>query len=776
MKLIQSRQTPMALAVLIAAGGIAAPQIAWTQESMALEEVVVTARRREENMQQVPIAVSVITGKDLLDSGGLKIDTIGKMAPNVHFEAAGGTSGVKSPIIFIRGMGQNDFIPVEDPAVGIYVDGVYMGRNIGSVFDLIDIERVEVLRGPQGTLFGRNTIGGAINIVSAAPSDEFGGSVQFSAGSDGYLEGKATVNVPFGERAGGRFSVFKRERDGYVRALQYDDLELGSDDSWGARARINADLTDNFNLDIVFDYTEANETPGAISPVAGIGGFNGSTIQLGLPVQPFAHFYNAIWSGNAASCTTAAGQAGDTSCYGPVWNTGDPYAVNSVYTDNDGNKIVPEQDVEVMGGAITLTWNIGDLELKSITGYREFDIGFYNELDFSPYILFANNHDKYEQDQFSQEFQLSGSAMNDRLSYVLGLFHFEEEGHEAIFNQISFAPPLAAPPDFFFQYLDRFIDNESQAVFGQFNFDITDRLTLTAGLRYTESDKYFNLVTRRRVGPVSDQYGALTTEETTPMVSLSWDLSDDVMFYGTYSEGYRDGSYAARFTGEVPTPLPNYDPEFVTNFEAGMKSTLMSGRVRLNVAAFTMDYEDMQVNAASNEVATSSTKENLGDATISGLEVEMKALVTDRLTVGVNLGLLDDEIDSLKGVLVSNTVTITKDNDLPNTPDYTLSLMAQYDIPMANGSNLSLRADYVTKDDYFSRPENLPENLIDNYKNLNLLATFSSADGKWQLSGGVRNATDEFYYESVTPFATFGLNFGQPVRPRTYYGAITYNF
>ncbi|MEL0307260.1 MAG: TonB-dependent receptor plug domain-containing protein, partial [Halieaceae bacterium] len=393
MKLIQSRQTPMALAVLIAAGGIAAPQIAWTQESMALEEVVVTARRREENMQQVPIAVSVITGKDLLDSGGLKIDTIGKMAPNVHFEAAGGTSGVKSPIIFIRGMGQNDFIPVEDPAVGIYVDGVYMGRNIGSVFDLIDIERVEVLRGPQGTLFGRNTIGGAINIVSAAPSDEFGGSVQFSAGSDGYLEGKATVNVPFGERAGGRFIVFKRERDGYVRALQYDDLELGSDDSWGARARINADLTDNFNLDIVFDYTEANETPGAISPVAGIGGFNGSTIQLGLPVQPFAHFYNAIWSGNAASCTTAAGQAGDTSCYGPVWNTGDPYAVNSVYTDNDGNKIVPEQDVEVMGGAITLTWNIGDLELKSITGYREFDIGFYNELDFSPYILFANNHD-----------------------------------------------------------------------------------------------------------------------------------------------------------------------------------------------------------------------------------------------------------------------------------------------------------------------------------------------------------------------------------------------
>jgi iron complex outermembrane receptor protein len=184
----------------------------------------------------------------------------------------------------------------------------------------------------------------------------------------------------------------------------------------------------------------------------------------------------------------------------------------------------------------------------------------------------------------------------------------------------------------------------------------------------------------------------------------------------------------------------------------------------------------MQVNAASNEVATSSTKENLGDATISGLEVELKALLTDRFTFGVNLGLLDDEIDSLKGTLVSNTITITKDNDLPNTPDYTLSLMAQYDIPLQSGSSLSLRADYVTKDDYYSRPENIAENLIDNYKNLNLLATYRTSDGKWQLSGGVRNATDEFYYESVTPFATFGLSFGQPVRPRTYYGAITYNF
>ena len=766
--------TLLALGLL---GTIGPPMPAYAmEETLALEEVVVTARRREENLQTVPVAVSVLTGEDLLEQGGLKIDTIGQMVPNVHFEAAGGTSGVKSPVVFIRGMGQNDFIPVEDPAVGIYLDGVYMGRNIGSVFDLIDIDRIEVLRGPQGTLFGRNTIGGAVNIISKNPGDTLAGSAQVAFGQDGYLETRATVNLPMGEQTAGRLSAFKRERDGYVDALQYNSLELGSDDIWGARLRIRSDVSDTFTVDFSADYSKSDETPGAISPIGGIGGFNGETIRLGLPAQPFAHFYNAIYSGDGASCGAVEGQASNSACYGPVWNANDPYKTNSLFVDNDGNKVVPEQSVEVLGGNLALTWDLGGLELKSITSYREFDITLFNDLDFSPYILFANNHDEYSQDQFSQEFQLSGEAMDGRLNYVLGVYHFEEKGHEAIFNQIAFAPPLSGPPDFFFQYLDRFIDNDSQAVFGQVNFDLTDALTLTVGARYTESEKDFTLVTRRRVGPIATQNGNLKTKETTPLLSLAWDATDNMMFYGTYSEGYRDGSYAARFTGVVPDPLPNYDPEFVKNYEIGMKSSLLDGRMRLNASAFVMDYEDMQINASSDAVTTSSTKANLGDATISGLEIEMSAILTERLSVSVNVGLLDDEIDTLKGTLVSNTVVIDKSNDLPNTPDWTLSLMAKYEMPLASGARLSLRADYAMKDDYYSRAENIEELLIDDYRNLNLAATYFSADNKWEVTAGARNATDEMYYQSATPFATFGLSFGQPVRPRHYYGSITYNF
>lgn len=763
----------------LAAGLLESRPVSAAEEESALvhEEVIVTARRREESLQTVPVAVSVLTGEELVEQGGMKIDAIGKLVPNVHFEAAGGTSGVKSPIVFIRGMGQNDFIPVEDPAVGIYLDGVYMGRNIGSVFDLVDIERVEVLRGPQGTLFGRNTIGGAVNIISKKPGDEFGGSLKVAGGDEGYLEAQGSVNLPLGDRAAARLSGFVRERDGYVQALQHDDLELGSDDIWGLRGSLRAELTDSFSLDIALDYSKAEETPGAISPIAGIGGFDGEVITLLPPAQLFAFFYNRDYSGDAASCLTGAGQAANTACYGPVWNTDDPYKINSSYVDNTGTQIDPEQSVEVWGGNVTATWQIGSVELKSITSYREFDIGFFNDLDFSPYILFANNHDEYTQEQWSQELQLSGTAMSDRMDYLLGFYYFDEEGHEAIFNQISFAPPLAAPPDFFFQYLDRFIDNDSWAVFGQVNFDLTETLTLTVGGRYTESNKDFALITERRApAPISVQGGKLTTEEFTPLVSLAWQVQEDVMVYATWSEGYRDGSYAARFTGAVPDPLPNYDPEYVNNYEIGVKTTLLDGRMRLNATAFLMDYEDMQINASSDEVTTSSTKANLGDATISGVELEISALVTENLTLGLNLGILDDDIDSLKGTLISNTVVIDETSDLPNTPNWTLSLMAKYEIPLNNGSRLAFRADYVAKDDYYSRAENIPELLIDNYENLNVSGTFISPGGDWEVGVGVRNATDEFYYQSATPFATFGLSFGQPVRPRTWYGSLTYNF
>ena len=697
--------------------------------------------------------------------------------PNVHFESAGGTSGVESPVVFVRGMGQADFIIVEDPAVGLYLDGVFMGRMVGQASDLVDVERIEVLRGPQGTLFGRNTIGGAINIVSKKPDDEFGASIKLAAGEDGHIEARGTVNVPLNGDWGARLSAFGREMDGYVDALQYDGYELGSEDIWGTRLMVSGTVNEQLSVDFSFDYSKDTSTPGAIVPLNGIGVWDGE--QRAGPGQPgaFGNFWNVFYSGDRGSCLTPAGQAGNPACYGPVWNAG-RYETNSVFTDLQGNQIAADQDIVVWGANLTLGVDFEAVSLKSITSYREFDIFLFNDLDFSPHIVFANTHPEYSQEQFSQELQLTGAGIDNRLNYVVGAYYFKEDGVEDIFNQIAHVPAISGgPPTNFFQNLARHIDNESWALYGQLTFDITEALHLTVGTRYTESEKDFVMITER-VTATTVQPGLLKTKEHTPMASLSYDVGERSMVYFTYSEGYRDGGFPARFTGVVPIPLPNYEPEFVENYEVGYKTTLLDGRLRVNAAAFLMEYTDMQISATSllPNVGDNTTKFNLGDATYKGFEIELTALVTDNFTLGVNVGHLDDEIDSLVGGgLISSGILITEDHDLPFSPSWTLAITAAYDFALPNGAVLTLRGDYSTKDDFYTRTENTLEAFTDDYEMLNASLTYRSPDEKWSLGVRARNLTDEFYFESRTTFSAFQMGFGKPVRPRTVSAFFTYD-
>ena len=742
-----------------------------------LEEIVVTARRREESLQDVPTSVAVISSEEILARGEANFDVIGQIVPNVHFESAGGTSGVESPVVFVRGMGQADFIIVEDPAVGLYLDGVFMGRMVGQTSDLVDVERIEVLRGPQGTLFGRNTIGGAINIVSKKPDDEFGASIKLGAGEDGLIEARGTVNVPFNGDWGARLSAFTREMDGYVDALQYDGYELGSEDVWGTRLVISGTVGEQFSADFSFDYSKDESTPGAIVPLTGIGVWDGQ--QREGPGQPgaFGNFWNVFYSGDPGSCLSPAGQAGNPACYGSVWNAG-RFETNSVFTDLQGNPIEGKQDIEVWGANLTLGVDFEAVSVKSITSYREFDIFLFNDLDFSPHIVFANTHPEYSQEQFSQELQLTGTGMDGRLNYVVGAYYFKEDGVEDIFNQIAHVPAISAgPPTNFFQNLARQIDNESWALYGQLTFDITETLHLTVGTRYTESEKDFAMITER-VTATTVQPGLLKTEEHTPMASLSYDVNERSMVYFTYSEGYRDGGFPARFTGVVPIPLPNYEPEFVENYEVGYKTTLFDGRLRANVAAFLQEYSDMQISATSllPNVGDNTTKFNLGDANYKGFEIELTALVTDNFMLGINVGHLDAEIDSLVGGgLISSGILITEEHDLPFSPSWTLAITAAYDFELPNGAVLTLRSDYSTKDDYYTRTENTLESFTDDHKMLNASLTYRSPDEKWSLGVRARNLTDEFFFESRTTFAAFQMGFGQPLRPRTVSAFFTYD-
>ncbi len=739
-----------------------------------LEEIIVTARKLEESLQDAPVAVSVATGELLASMGSDDLSAVGKIAPNVIFETGQPTSGIRAPTVYIRGMGQDDFIIVEDSAVGVYLDGVYVGRTIGGVFDLVDVERVEVLRGPQGTLFGHNTIGGAVNLVSKAPSTEAReGRLKLGLGEDGYQQLEGMFNMPLGDRAAARVSAFSRQQDGYVKALQYDDYDLGDEDIWGVRGALQFDPTDAFSISVALDYSKDRSAPNAVAPI--------DFLQLDgvyKPTNQFGTWWNAAHSGNPGCLNPAVAET-NSECYGLFYDPKDPYATNSVFVDNEGNPIEAQQKLDVFGAHLNLTFDLGDWgQLKSITAHREFDARIYNDVDFTPHVIFHNNHDKFNQDQFSQELQLSGKLMDDKLDFLVGLFYFEEDGVEDIFNQISF--PLAVGPAYFFQQVTRYIDNKSKAAFTQVNYQLTDSLRLTGGIRYTESKKDFNLVQAGIVGADVDADGSLKVTEWTPMGTLSWDINSNAMTYFTYSEGFRDGGFPARFVGTIPTPLPYYDPEYVDNYEVGLKMMLANNRVRLNLAAFQMDYKDMQVTASAvftgAVVGSSTTKDNLGDARIRGFEAELTAAVTDNLVVNASLGILDDKIkDVTGGVLVSGSFQITKDNDLPMTPDYNGSIGAEYTYRVSNGGQLKFRADYAFKDDFYTRVENIRETKETNYNQLNASIRYLSPDERWEFGLWGRNVTDELYYKARRIFESLGTTFGTPARPRVIYATVQYN-
>lgn len=541
---------------------------------------------------------------------------------------------------------------------------------------------------------------------------------------------------------------------------------------WGFRAALSFDPTETFSIDFAFDYSADSSSPNAVSPIDFLH-LDGKP----RPITTFGTWWNVFHSGNPAVCANPATAPSDPACFSSYYDPGDPYATHSVFVDNDGNQIEPEQKLDVLGAHLNLSLDLGWGQLTSITAIREFEVTLHNDIDFTPFIIFANNHDEFSHEQFSQEVQLSGTAFDDRLDFLVGLFYFQEDGVEDIFNQLAF--PRARAPAFYFQQVTRYVDNTSKAAFTQLNYNLTDSLRLTFGMRYTESEKDFNLVQPNILGTMVDNTGNLKVEEWTPMATLSWTYSDAAMFYFSYSEGFRDGGFPARFVGAVPEPLPFYDPEYMENYEFGAKFLMADNRIRLNLAAFWMDHTDIQVTATApfGSIGDSTTKDNLGKVKMSGLEAELTAAVTSDLVVNVSLGILDDEIKSVVGGLLrSGSFDITTDNDLPMTPKISGTIGAEYTFNMEDAGRIVVRADYSFKDDYYTRVENAVETLEDNYSNLNASVRWVSADDQWEVGVWARNLTDELYYRSRSILESIGSAFGTPTRPRTVYASVQYRF
>ena len=758
------------LLLSVAVTGLLIPAISHAQ----IEEIVVTAQKREENLQDTPIAITAFTEEGL---EGRMINDISKLAdftPNVIFDTTTPISGLSNgAAVFIRGVGQLDFGLTTDPGVGTYIDGVYSSRAVGGVLDVVDIERIEILRGSQGTLFGRNTIGGAINITTKRPAETFGGMLEATFGEFERTDFKGSVDIPVTEKFLTKFAFSSKNRNGFVDRITVGD-RLGDEDRQSARGSFLLQATDDIELYATVDYTSIDEQS-AGSVMVGITEFPGAPPLL------------------APSSTWAYNQVFVPSNPGAL-----PYTAQEFLLDGNDRTLATGPtgtDLESVGATLTFTWSLPWFEFKSISSYRDTEGEFYRDPDNSSIQITETSNPNYNHEQFSQELQLTGALFNERLQYVLGAYYFEEDGTDDVFVPIYGALPtpagLIALPLFINNYV--LVDNSSKAVFGQGTFDLTEQIAVTFGLRYTEDEKGFGyrqyispdpggaIAVLALLGPpvtVPGPAGAIVlwdevSDEFTELnfrAGIEYQFNDDTLFYFTYADGYKSGGFNFRYVVPRADPLA-FDPETLESYEAGVKWQGLDDRLRINAAGFVSEYGNVQIQLF--ETGGGPLTQNAGVADIIGVEVEVTAVPHERLLLNAGFGYIDAEYDELNLPTTNVAQAISLETKLPNTPETTVNISADYTHPLAWGS-LVVRGDYRYTDDLYNDAQNSPFLYQDGYHTFNASLTFSS--GNWDISVFGTNLTDKRFITSGD--SNFGLGFHEANynRPREFGGLIRYRF
>jgi len=733
-----------------------------------LEQVVVTARRREEGLQDAPIAISAYSGEALIARGVTRLDEVARFVPSLTVQnnpSFGGASN--SAAIYLRGVGQKEFLPTTEPGVGLYVDGVYVARSVGAVLDVVDVERVEVLRGPQGTLFGRNTIGGAIAIttVKPEPGGELESTLSVAGGTDDLLQLKGAVQVPLGETLAARLSGAVLRQDGYVD--RRDGIDLGNDDTVTGRLALRWKPSPRLATDLSLEVTRDREN-GPAMELVGIDFTDLSQLQgvVAAPPPPLAFIHNVTTAAPAPGVPCAAT---DPAGNGVTFNPDAPACFDARYigADGDNEGTAPAfSDSDLFAAAATVSYELSPkLTLKSITAWRDLDAEFGRDGDHSPARI-SQFEDYLEQTQFTQELQLSGSG--ERLQWVAGLYYFREDGDNV--NILDFTVSN-------FRSGGRF-DNEAWAVFAHATYDLTDRLHLTVGGRYTEEDKSFLpdqviftnyyagisavvppdnplapldapfLQAGERILPLVEK--DIEIDEFTPMINLAADFASQLMVYASYSEGFKSGGFTQRvfppivagFTAPPGTPdidlIPTFEPEFADVYEVGFKATLFDDRLRFNGALFHTDYEDLQVQVF-NSVAP--VTQNIGRATIEGLELELSAAPGEGWRIDASAAFLDAGYDD-----IDTTITLIGENfDFERVPEFESSLGVSREFTLGSRGRLRIRGDWSYRSETFNDAFNTPLLETDSFHVLDASVRWESVAGDLSLTLYGRNLGDEQY-------------------------------
>jgi len=740
-----------------------------------IEEITVTARRRAESLQDTPISISAVTGESLIERGLQTVTEIGDFTPNVKFNSSVPISASNATAaIFIRGVGQNDYQLAADPGVALYLDGVYISRGVGNVLDLLNIERVEVLRGPQGTLFGRNTIGGAVSVVTRKPGDVFGGNVEATTGRFNRAQLKASVDMPLAEGFYTNASAFYHNRDGHVKGTVAGAPDLGDTNTLGGRFAIRAEPSSDVTIDLAVDGTRSREE-------------SAPNVQIAVDENAgAAQVWNAVYSGAPGICmdTSNPARLSDQRCYNSQWALA-PYQHAGTFTtispvfDNFGDRRYQSaSDINIFGASGKLDWRIDDmLSFQSITSYRKVTGFWTRDSDHSPADIVQTRND-WTQDQFSQELQLLGNSSDARLNWVLGAYYADESGNHADLVNVVDAVFLSGAV----------LDGRSLAAFGQATYEVTTNLDLTVGMRWTEDKKTFGndnqyileagFLTGAPINPdgsgVQDGdplMGPLGNEATikdrawTPMASLSYRWNDEFLTYVSYSEGFKGGGFTQRVlpTGFIPT----FEPETSTTYEVGFKSDFFNRLARLNGAVFHNDYDNLQITVNDPGLGFAPIIQNAAKARIRGFELELQARPVEPLRLEAGFGYLDAKYTNVN-IDAFNT-GVTTDNKLQNAPESTISGSAAYDFTLNGAGVLSPRIDWSYRSKVFNNAVNTPLLAQDGYHLLNTAISYTSENEAYVLTLGVKNLTKELYLVSGYTDALGGITEGVYGRPREWY-------
>jgi len=763
----------------------AAPSAMAQQEeprSFGIEEIVITAQKRAESLQDVPIAVTAISGGELEELDVASLQDIGNRTPGMVFAAF----SVGQPEIAIRGIGtKEDGASASDSTV-VSIDGVYIAARTAQVFDIFDLERVEILRGPQGTLYGKNAIGGSINFVTTTPTEETRVRLRQTVGNYDRFDTAGLISGEIAENLYGKFSFSRRKHDGFLRNIlpswtdpvtgqEIDNPEFGKRQgemntfAWRAALR----WLPSERLEVILGADGADDSMGASNrePVGGAGPLH----DCGCASDPIA-------------VNEALGGAGDP------WTT---LAETEGFTERD-----------VYGISLTVNYDLDWATFTSISAYRESDFDWLEDSEGLPpganfadltgasgnpgipltapastgFAFDVSDAAVEKAEQWVQEFRLT-SPDGERLKWVAGLFYSNEDIDR---TETFFFPTLGGPgvePSLSASIQSNKTD--AVAAYGQATYDLTETVSATAGLRYSYEKKKMSAAADIVSGlPLLLQgFAPVSADESWNNVSwrasIDWRATDDILAYASVSTGFKSGGFTGSASTAARATTP-FDPEKATNFEVGIKSDLFDRRARLNVTGFFTDYKDLQVTRFFQPVGSGFGEfitENAGKAEIYGLEVEFLARPVEGLDIGGSYAYLDAEFKEFTGTPSVTDPNATFDgNKLRQAPKHMFNAYTRYQWSLGNEGDIYARVDYRYQSKSFYDPDENPLATIPAYDIWDARVGYISPDQRWEVAAWIKNIGEEKYRTHVFTQRGGRIAFATHGDPRTYGLTLTYNY